>query len=47
MPGCVRENDVCSGHGCYPPRPNSSWSPNVFYNGLAAHRVDDSWEAHC
>lgn len=47
MPGCVREGDVCTGHGCYPPRPPAAWSPNVYYNGLAAHRVGDSWASHC
>lgn len=46
MPGVVRLGDNCTGHGCYPPRANSSASGNVIINGLGAHRVGDSWLPH-
>lgn len=44
--GAVRLGDSCSGHGCWPPRPNVSASPNVFVNGIASHRLGDAWAAH-
>lgn len=47
MPGVVRRTDNCSGHGCYPPRPSSSWSPDVFANGLEVERYSDTMEVHC
>lgn len=46
MPAVARLNDSCSGHGCWPPRPNASASPNVRVNGRGAHRVGDGWQAH-
>ncbi len=47
MPGIVRRTDVCSGHGCYPPRPSTSWSPDTWVNGLQVERVTDGLESHC
>ena len=47
MPASVRLGDICTGHGCYPPRPNAQASPNVFINSLGSHRVGDRWEIHC
>jgi len=47
MPGVARENDVCSGHGCYPSRANTQWSSDVFVNGRGVHRQGDSWATHC
>ena len=46
MPGVVRLGDICSGHGCWPPRANDGASGDVFVNGLGAHRESDSWAAH-
>ncbi len=46
MPAAIRQGDKCSGHGCFPPRANTSWSTNVFVNGLGWHREDDGWEKH-
>lgn len=46
MPAVVRLGDMCTGHGCWPPRPNVEGSPDVFINGLPAHRVGDGWESH-
>ncbi len=47
MPGVARKGDVCTGHGCFPPRENTSWSPDVFVNGRNVHRQGDSWATHC
>ena len=47
MPGVVRLGDICTGHGCFPPRSNVSASGNVIVNGLGAHRVGDNWASHC
>lgn len=47
MPAAVRFTDVCTGHDCWPRRPNVGSSSNVFYNNLGAHRVGDPWLVHC
>ena len=47
MPAAARLGDMCTGHGCWPPRPNVQGSPNVFINGKPAHRVGDAWAEHC
>ena len=47
MPAVTRLGDQCTGHGCYPPRPNIQASPNVFCNGIAVHRETDGWAVHC
>jgi len=47
MAGVVRLGDVCSGHGCYPSRANTSASNDVFVNNKGVHRVGDSWATHC
>lgn len=43
----ARQHDLCTGHGCYPPRPASEGSPNVFLNDRPVHRLGDSWFEHC
>lgn len=47
MPPVTRLGDVCTGHASWPPRPNTSASPNVFVNSIAVHRKGDSWAVHC
>ena len=47
MPSIVRLGDTGSGHGCFPPRVNDQGSPNVFVNGIPAHRLGDHWTVHC
>lgn len=47
MPGVSRLGDVCTGHGCFPSRPSTGASPNVFVNGIPVHRQGDSWAPHC
>lgn len=46
-PTCRYPVDVCTGHGCWPPRNNASGSPDVFTNGLKNHRQSDDWNVHC
>jgi uncharacterized Zn-binding protein involved in type VI secretion len=46
MPAASRKGDVCSGHACFPPRPSTSGSHNVFINGIPALRVDDTYAVH-
>ncbi len=46
MPGAARLNDRCTGHGCYPSRPNIAASSDVFTNDLGAHRQGDAWAVH-
>ena len=35
-----------TGHDCFPPRPNTEGSDDVFVNGIPIHRVGDSWPVH-
>jgi uncharacterized Zn-binding protein involved in type VI secretion len=44
---CARRTDLCTGHGCFPPRPAANGSPDVYANDLEAHRIGDSWLPHC
>ena len=37
----------CTGHGCFPPRPNTEGSGNVYVNNKSVHRQNDAWFAHC
>lgn len=47
MPAVTRIGDICSGHSCYPPRPNTQGSGNVFVNNIPVHRETDAWYVHC
>lgn len=47
MPAVTRKGDVCTGHGCWPSRPNDEGSGNVFVNNIPAHRQGDHWPTHC
>ncbi len=47
MAGVVRLGDICTGHGCFPPRKSTSASNNVKINGIGAVRLGDSWAVHC
>lgn len=43
----ARLADICTGHGCFPPRKNIEGSNNVFVNGRPHHRKGDGWAVHC
>ena len=47
MPGVVRKIDICTGHGCFPPRFPVTMSSNVFVNGQPVVRQGDMLESHC
>lgn len=47
MAAATRLGDICTGHGCFPPRVNDEASDNVFINGIGAHRLGDHWVTHC
>ncbi len=47
MPAAHRLGDICTGHECYPPRPNIEASPDVIVNGKGWHRKADLWDVHC
>ena len=47
MPAVTKLGSSCSGHSCFPPRPNVAGSGNVFINGISAHRQSDGWATHC
>lgn len=47
MPAVARLADLCTGHECFPVRPNAQGSPNVYCNGRPVHRQGDLWETHC
>lgn len=46
MPASSRLGDLCTGHGCFPPRPSISASPNVFINNIRSLRVTDAYAVH-
>lgn len=47
MPSAARIGDWCSGHSCWPPRPNIEGSTNVYVNERNWHRQTDEWRVHC
>lgn len=47
MAAVARLGDLCTGHGCWPPRPGIEASDDVFVNGIRVHRVGDGWQTHC
>lgn len=47
MPPVGRLGDICSGHGCWPSRPNVGSSPNTYVNSIPVHRLGDAWAVHC
>lgn len=47
MPGITKLGDTCTGDSCFPPRSNIAGSPDVFVNGVPAHRQGDAWAVHC
>jgi uncharacterized Zn-binding protein involved in type VI secretion len=46
MAAVTRKGDKGTGHGCFPPRASTEGSPDVFVDGIEAHRVGDSWASH-
>ena len=46
MPALSRRGDIASGHGCFPPTPTITASPNVYANGIHALRKGDAVAPH-
>lgn len=46
MPAATRKGDVCTGHGCYPPRSSTGGAGTVFINSIAAHCKGHGWSKH-
>lgn len=46
MPSVAVKGSVCSGHDCFPPRPNIEASSDVKVNGKGVHREGDKYEMH-
>lgn len=47
MPQAARINDLCTGHGCWPPRVTDQGSPDTYVNNRNQHRQGDHWITHC
>lgn len=47
MPAVLRLGGPCTGHSCFPSRPNIEGSPNVYVNRKPAHRQGDAYDIHC
>jgi uncharacterized Zn-binding protein involved in type VI secretion len=45
-PPATRLTDVCTGHGCYPPRASCSGCDTIYTNNLKQMRVTDCYECH-
>ncbi|MCX4027988.1 PAAR domain-containing protein [Endozoicomonas sp. SM1973] len=46
MPAATRLGDICTGHGCFPPRPSITGSTNVLINGRPAIKAGDMYMPH-
>jgi uncharacterized Zn-binding protein involved in type VI secretion len=38
---------MCTGHGCWPPRPNVQASHWFFIDGIGVHLQTHAWATHC
>lgn len=47
MSAICRVGDICSGHGCWPPRNIITGSSNVFLDGKRVARKGDRLNVHC
>jgi uncharacterized Zn-binding protein involved in type VI secretion len=46
LKGISRLGDITTGHGCHAPVIGAIASPNVYVNGLPAHKVGDTTVPH-
>ena len=47
MPAVVNDGKMCTGHGCWPSRPNATCSHKFFIQGRGVVRIGDQWQVHC
>lgn len=43
----ARLGDMCTGHGCFPPRSSITGSSDTFIDGIPALRMGDKYDTHC
>jgi len=46
MPPVTRKGDICTGHGCWPPRPSVEGTPRFIIGGKEAHLQGHAWAPH-
>ncbi len=46
MAAVTRLGDLCTGHGCWPPRASSGGDPFFRLGGIPVHRAGDAWASH-
>lgn len=46
MPPVTLLGHVCTGHGCWPPRPSVEGEPAFRINGIPVHCQGHAWAAH-
>ena len=46
MPAITFEGALCTGDGCFPPRPNNDGDSTFLVNGTPAHVEGNSWPVH-
>ena len=46
MPAVHLKGMVCTGHGCWPPRPSAAGEPRFRINGTPVHCEGHAWQAH-
>jgi len=46
MPPVTLKGHICTGHGCYPPRPSAQGEPHFRINGIEVHLQTHAWSAH-
>jgi len=46
MPPVTLLGHVCTGHGCWPPRPSTQGEPRMTVRGVPVHLEGHAWDAH-
>lgn len=46
MPKITLKGHMCTGHGCFPPRPSNQGCTGFTINGVPVHLQTHSWSAH-
>lgn len=46
MPAASFNGALCSGHGCFPPRPGIATATKTFAGGIAVLRLGDAYPIH-
>lgn len=46
MPPVTRKGDLCTGHGCWPPRPSTEGEERFTIGGRPVHLQGQEWAAH-